>query len=230
MVTQSGKASVMTSHNPRRLNLGCGDRPTPGWINYDNSLSLLLGRVPALPGLLFRLGMVSSSQLKFMALIREGGIRYADVTNRIPEDDSSVDLIYCCHMLEHLSRPDAGRFLRECHRVLKPSGSIRIVVPDIRKLIDSYLAAGDADHFMESLYILPAGSEGPWHRLKCLIVGGRLHLWMYDAESLRALMLSAGFPSPVTLPPGITTIDNLEGIDLNERSEESLYLESVRGG
>lgn len=214
--------------SPRRLNIGCGDRPTLGWINYDNSLSVLLGRAPVLPWLLGRLGIISQSQLKFMTLTSDGAIRYADVTRRIPEPDDSVDIIYCCHMLEHLTRPNARRFLAECRRVLKPSGAIRIVVPDVRTLVDEYLRTGKADRFVESLYLIPVEPEGFLSRLKCLIVGSRLHLWMYDAESLCALVESAGFRRVVSLTPGSTTLDQLEGIDLFERSEESLYVEAVR--
>ncbi|NDD62542.1 MAG: methyltransferase domain-containing protein [Acidobacteria bacterium] len=214
--------------SPRRLNIGCGDRPTEGWVNYDNSLSILLGQIPALPWLLGRLGVISRSQLSFMRLAAGGTIRYADTAKRIPEEDGSVDVIYCCHMLEHLSRSGARRFLLECRRVLRPAGAIRIVVPDIRMLVAEYLGIGDADRFVESLYLIPDEEEGLWSRLKCLIFGSRLHLWMYDAESLSSLMKSVGFRSPVSLPPGSTTIDLLEGIDLFERSEESLYVEAVR--
>jgi hypothetical protein len=51
---------------------------------------------------------------------------------------------------------------------------------------------------------------------------------MYDADSLRELMTKAGFASVVTLPPGETTIKELEGIDLSERAEESLYVEGIK--
>ena len=31
-----------------RINVGCGMTPTPGWTNYDNSLSVKLARRPIL--------------------------------------------------------------------------------------------------------------------------------------------------------------------------------------
>jgi predicted SAM-dependent methyltransferase len=48
----------------------------------------------------------------------------------LPFDDSTLHFIYSEHFLEHLFFDEAVSLLRECHRVLKPSGVIRTVVPD----------------------------------------------------------------------------------------------------
>ena len=48
----------------------------------------------------------------------------------IPENDSSVALIYSGHTLEHLEADAATNFLRECHRILKPGGIIRLALPN----------------------------------------------------------------------------------------------------
>lgn len=224
-------ASIQTEIDqsaPRRLNIGCGDRPAAGWINYDNSVSVLLGRIPFLPAALGKCGLLSPAQLRFIQVVRASGIRYADVVKRIPHPAASIDLIYTCHMLEHLTRDEAVGFLRECRRVLAPGGAIRIVVPDLRLLVERYQASGDGDRFVESLYMVPTEPERLISRLKCLLVGGRLHQWMYDSNSLVSLLVSAGFGNPTVLPPGRTTIGGMVNIDLAERSEESLYIEARR--
>jgi len=41
-------------------------------------------------------------------------------------------------MLEHLDREEAKLFLREALRVLKSGGIIRLVLPDLGKLIKEY--------------------------------------------------------------------------------------------
>jgi len=228
MATHKKDCSEESADTLHRLNIGCGDRPTPGWTNYDNSLTLLLGKIPVLPSILMRLGIVTSRQLGFIAIGREWSIRYVDAAKRIPDDDCSVDRIYCCHMLEHLQRPEALRFLQECYRVLKPSGAIRVVVPDLKILASVYNATGDADRFLESLYIFPESPVAVTGRIKNALFGLRLHLWMYDADSLIKLLLETGFKDPVSLPAGYTTISNLGAIDLNERSEESLYVEAFK--
>lgn len=47
----------------------------------------------------------------------------------LPYNKDSVSLIYFSHTLEHLEENAALRFLSECHRILKPNGIIRIVIP-----------------------------------------------------------------------------------------------------
>jgi len=61
-----------------------------------------------------------------------------DLLKGIPFPDNYFDAVYHSHVLEHFSRTDAASFLRECHRVLKPGGIIRIAVPDLEAIIDHY--------------------------------------------------------------------------------------------
>ena len=62
----------------------------------------------------------------------------------LPLPDASVDCIYSSHCIEHFTPHDAEKFLRECVRVLKPSGLLRIAVPDLEEIARAYLAALDA--------------------------------------------------------------------------------------
>lgn len=57
----------------------------------------------------------------------------------LPFQDCYVDFIYNSHFLEHLSRQQAAEFLKECHRVLKEKGTVRIVIPDLENLAREYL-------------------------------------------------------------------------------------------
>lgn len=52
--------------------------------------------------------------------------------------DGSVDLIYSCHMLEHLPRNEVEDVLKEWHRVLKPGGILRLAIPDFEKIVEVY--------------------------------------------------------------------------------------------
>jgi len=62
-----------------------------------------------------------------------------DLHQGVPFEDNSIDVVYHSHVLEHFARSDATFFLRECYRVLKPGGVIRIVVPDLEELCREYL-------------------------------------------------------------------------------------------
>src|SRR4051812_1200031 len=131
-----------------RINIGCGQTPTAGWVNYDNSPSVRLARMPALAGALSRLKLLSASQREFVDFARTSGIQQADAVTSIPQPDRSVDVVYSSHMLEHLDRAEARQFLAETRRVLIRGGIIRIAVPDLRFHVDRYLARRDADLFV----------------------------------------------------------------------------------
>jgi predicted SAM-dependent methyltransferase len=57
----------------------------------------------------------------------------------IPFSDGKIDVIYHSQVLEHFPKEDARKFIRECFRVLKPGGTMRIVVPDLENIVNEYL-------------------------------------------------------------------------------------------
>lgn len=66
--------------------------------------------------------------------------------------DDSVDLIYACHLLEHVERYDIDKVLREWYRVLKPNGILRLSVPDFEALTEVYQKYHDMELVLGPLY------------------------------------------------------------------------------
>jgi SAM-dependent methyltransferase len=62
-----------------------------------------------------------------------------DIRGGLPFSSSEFDAIYHSHLLEHLEKHRAIFFLRECFRVLKSKGLIRVVVPDLERIARGYL-------------------------------------------------------------------------------------------
>jgi len=62
-----------------------------------------------------------------------------DILERLPLGDESCTLVYHSHVLEHLPRWQAPHFLRECFRVLRPGGVLRVVIPDLEVICRLYL-------------------------------------------------------------------------------------------
>lgn len=73
--------------------------------------------------------MVSSNEHVIDFNLREG----------VPFPDGHFDVVYHSHVLEHFSRLEGEKFLRECVRVLKPCGILRIAVPDLERIVRLYL-------------------------------------------------------------------------------------------
>jgi SAM-dependent methyltransferase len=72
------------------------------------------------------------------------GVIAHNLLEGVPLPDASADAVYHAHVLEHFQRPQATAFLRECFRVLKPGGLLRVVVPDLEPICRNYLRALDA--------------------------------------------------------------------------------------
>lgn len=62
-----------------------------------------------------------------------------DLLSGIPFDDNLFDMVYHSHFLEHLDRPSGRLLVKECYRVLKKGGLIRVVVPDLEYNANLYL-------------------------------------------------------------------------------------------
>ena len=216
------------NHMGVRVNIGCGRTPTKGWRNYDNSWTLRLSKVAIVVWFARKFGLLSKLQEEFIVFLQQADIKYADATNRIPEHSGSVDVLYTSHMLEHLDRMDAMKFLAEAKRVIRKGGILRIAVPNIRYYVDMYMKDGDADRFVEGTLLVAPKPRGLWRKLIHLLVSDRNHKWMYDGQSLCRLLVSAGFHNPVILQPGETTINEAGNIDLAERVPESVFVEVVR--
>ena len=134
--------------NLLKVHLGCGKNALNGFLNFDNNLFLLFKYIPFIENFLSHFNFIPKWFCEFIKISREKNIKYCDASKKIPLKDSTVDLIYSCHMLEHLDQNETKVFFNESYRILKPNGIMRIVVPDFQKLIDNYKYDKDVDKFI----------------------------------------------------------------------------------
>ena len=212
----------------KRINIGCGRTPTPGWTNYDNSPSVRLSKHTVLQKVLNLLRLLDGPQKDFIEFAKSSTIKWAEATKRIPEDTNSVSVLYSSHMLEHLDTIERTNFLREVFRILCSGGIIRIAVPNIRFHIDNYLNDNDADRFITAISLTKTKPRSLAAKCRFLLSGIRHHHWMYDGDSLCRLLLSAGFKDPQIMPPGSTRIPEPGELNLYERVPESVFVEAVK--
>lgn len=220
-------------HSLLRVNLGCGQSPTPGWVNFDSSPSVRLAAITQSPAVLSvaRGWLLSQDQLDFIACIRKHSIAYGDVVRGLPLATGSCRVVYASHVMEHLLAHEVRRFLKEIYRILAPGGIVRLVVPDLQIYIDAYQSSSDADQLIRSLNFFPPNHSSRLHRWLTAVAGNRtLHRWVYNDASLRRTLADAGYANPTKLMPGETTIPEPGMLNLRERAWESLYMEASRPG
>jgi SAM-dependent methyltransferase len=131
----------------RKLHLGAFNQVHEGWVNTDITPHLLVARVPALPFLLHRAGLIDARRY---AAHRDGtfrSLRYLDLSRRFRFPDGYFECAFASHVLEHLHPDVAEACLREVHRVLAPGGIVRVSVPDLDRIVADYDPA-DPDAFL----------------------------------------------------------------------------------
>ena len=136
-----------------KVNFGCGMTPTDGWVNYDNSFAIKLANSSFLYLIAKSLRLLTLEQIENVEWNKKHKINFADATKKIPLEANSVECIYTSHMLEHLSCDGASAFLIEALRILKKGGVLRIAVPDLRIVVNNYSTVGDANKFMEQMFV-----------------------------------------------------------------------------
>ena len=110
----------------------------------------------------------------------------------------------------------------------KSGGVLQLVVPDLREAAFRYLRSNDADGFLRHLQFDLDKPRGAARRLRRMLGGSRGHRWMYDRNSLTALVLDAGFVDVQTMDNGRTSIRRPGSLDLHEREGDSLVVEGRR--
>lgn len=115
----------MKNNSVIRLNLGCGGRPLPDYINVDmDTLEQIKLRYP---------NQVFDDNLIV--------IQY-DIF-KLPFDDNSVDEIRSEGLIEHLAFIDEPKFFYEVARVLRPGGILYISTIDFEMAAKQWLSAED---------------------------------------------------------------------------------------
>jgi SAM-dependent methyltransferase len=155
---------------------------------------------------------------------------FMDATARFPIPDDSLDYIRSEHMIEHVPYLSAMYMLRECRRVLRPGGIVRIATPDLRKLArlyDSPLSPG------QKVYVDSVLST--WRRdYDSSEVGVAInnmflfdHHFIFDEGTLGEAFAKTGFVDIVVSSPGQSTHDFLRGTDLHATDDDYIAFETL---
>jgi len=193
-----------------KINIGCGVSGLEGWHNFDNSLTIILSRIPLLN--------------RFLNVPRwPRNVRRYDVRKGLPFKTASVRYIYSSHTFEHFTNPESLGIAKECFRVLEEGGVIRIAVPDLALIVREYIS--DKDPMASHTFVSRLSLE---HSIQDIVHPGSNHSQMFDRRSLVQLLLSAGFANPVARPFRQSAIPEIDRLEQEVRQRESLYVEAQR--
>ena len=130
-----------------------------------------------------------------------------DVTKGLPFEN--VSCIFAEHFIEHLAYPDALGLLRECRRVLREDGILRLSTPDLDWVWVTHYRLGMADYEeVQACFALNRAFRG-WG-----------HQFLYNERTLRATLSDAGFANVDRCQYGESTHRDLQGLECHEKSPD----------
>lgn len=150
-------------------------------------------------------------------------VAFLDATQPFPLPDASFDYVFSEHMIEHLAWSGGQAMLRECFRVLRPGGRVRVGTPDLEVFIGLYGHEGDPPrgryvHWATERYAHGPGSAGEATGDHASIVINNVfrsfgHQFLYDGELLAAALRVAGFTDIRRWSPGESDDVHLRAIE-----------------
>ncbi|HSX36464.1 MAG TPA: methyltransferase domain-containing protein [Patescibacteria group bacterium] len=163
------------------LDIGCGD----GYF--------LKGLRDALPARRkVELWGVDYSKSKLRQAKKQGfSTKWCDLEQGLPFPDATFDVVYAAELIEHLFNPDF--LLEECHRVLKPKGTIIVSTPNLQAWYNRALfALGIQPIFYEVSTRSPKIGSGALGRIKKgeAPVG---HVHVFNKAGLLDMLRAEGF-------------------------------------
>lgn len=139
---------------------------------------------------------------------------FLDATKPFPFENNSFDFIFSEHMIEHISYHQGLFMLRECYRILKPGGKIRIATPSLETLLDLHKPKTSLqERYIKWLTDLPeVKCYSP-----CLVINKNVrsygHEFIYDYVTLKNSMETVGFIDIRQAIPGESSDENLQGLE-----------------
>jgi predicted SAM-dependent methyltransferase len=167
-----------------------------------------------------------------------GDILYLDATRPFPLRDGEFQFVFSEHMVEHVEFAGAQAMMRECHRVLRPGGTLRVVTPNlavVAALVADCRSEAQQQHYDHFLrHFIPAGHPATKASAANAFFRSWGHRFIYDEATLRQLLESAGFAEVVRRPIGQSDHPELTGIEHEQRyppgllDYESIALEAAK--
>jgi predicted SAM-dependent methyltransferase len=147
------------------------------------------------------------------------GIIYLNAYNKLPFDDNSFHYLFNEHFIEHIPYKIGEKLIRECYRILKPGGKIRISTPDLLFLIELY---GHNKTKSQIEYIHWAADTMFLDDIKgnyedTFVINNFFYNWghkfIYDEKVLIALLESSGFVNIIRYNVGESDDVNLKNLE-----------------
>jgi predicted SAM-dependent methyltransferase len=146
---------------------------------------------------------------------------WLDLRLPLPFRDGSIDGIFCSHVLEHFALDQTFALVRECYRVLRPEGVLRVGVPDVEPAVQAYLRG--------ELGYLRGEGRSRGRRFSDHVLDNSNHRLIFDYSFLEELLSDAGFRAVHRCRFGEGSGPISQRLaELDNREEITVFAEAIR--
>jgi predicted SAM-dependent methyltransferase len=147
----------------------------------------------------------------------------ADIRDELPIESGTIDYAVGVNTLQELAFPELVPALVELQRVLRPGGTLRLVVPDLDAAIRAYTEHDDDRFPVGPDQIRSRGGRFIAHMLE----GGNSRV-LFTFDLIEELLVAAGFVDVTACRPGETASRFQEIVELDCRERDSIFVEATR--
>jgi len=150
------------------------------------------------------------------------GIAYMDATKIFPLENGSFDYIFSEHMIEHIQLQEGFFMLKECYRILKTGGKIRIATPCMDYLIEKVDKQDETTQKYFQKLVKPIMATGINISIDRAYFINYLaynynHRFIYSKTCLTDLLTDAGFKNIKIYQPGLSDDENFKSMEIHHQ-------------
>jgi predicted SAM-dependent methyltransferase len=198
------------------INLGCDIETIHSFVGIDGSFLIFMmkSHLPQFIKKFFYKRTWASKKYSFKEYLKKVNsvrIIHHDLIYGIPFKKDSVQFIFTSHFLEHLKEEQTRKLIKDCFRVLKKGGVIRIVVPDLdfevkemEEKINEYKKNKNTLNLQRYLTVPEHKSEFGFHKR------------IYNFSELKQILEEAGFKNTFRRKLYQGNLPNLRKLDFRE--------------
>lgn len=152
---------------------------------------------------------------------------HLDVTKKFPFKDESFNYINCEHLIEHLDCSDGLFMLKECYRVLKKDGRLRISTPDLNTILRLYTCRSE-NYGADYIEWITNHFTGNSIKDPVIVVNTAFHNWghrfLYDFDFLKVQLTKCGYTEVGRFSYSQSNDFNLQNIERHHENVGNLSM------
>lgn len=153
---------------------------------------------------------------------------FLDVRNKSNIPSSSIELIYSSHFIEHLEHHELISHFKECFRILKKDGTLRLGVPKFENTFNDYCSGNKVEVDKQKSILSKKFNIDEKYICRMDLINRSVyefghHKICLDSVKVKNLLIFCGFEDK-----RIKIVDFDNSIDVKSRKDDTFFIEIIK--